>query len=339
MQVRPIHLGSLFALFVFLAAPAHAQSPSQQQTLQQYVADLQSNPGDNALRQKIIALAQSMNPPPAVPSDAYELVGRAAYAIKNASTDADFLAAADAYGKALQLAPWVADYYFNQGVAYEKAKHLDEAIAAFNWYLMAAPNAKDANEVRERIGGLKYAKEQYARDQQQQREQEERARAEQEQRAAPVKLWNELKAKYEGATYRYLYCDASSRALYACNEEEMQGSNWRPMDSANCPKLVEASFPSDETIVITSRMTCSSQGGGVLLRGTIKSGDMAEIAWVDGNGGSVWVSAKNGLDHIRFSTDWGNKYWGSIPATPGRPMDESQYNAMTRYQYYYLEKR
>jgi tetratricopeptide (TPR) repeat protein len=161
----------ILLLVLCLTVYAQAQSNTPQQTLQQYVADLQSHTNDDALRQKIIALAQTMRTPPAVPADAYELVGRAAYAIKNANTDADFVAAADAYGKALQLAPWVADYYFNQGVAYEKAKHFDEAIADFNWYLTAAPNAKDANEVRERIGGLKYAKE----------------KAEQERRAAEEK--------------------------------------------------------------------------------------------------------------------------------------------------------
>ncbi len=185
MRARTILLGLLLPpLCCAVAVPMQAQPATQQQTLQQYVAALQNSPNDTALRGKIIALAQTMNPPPAVPADVYELVGRAAYAIKNANTDADFLAAADAYGKALQLTPWVADYYFNQGVAYEKAKYFDEAIADLNWYLMAAPNAKDANEVRERIGGLKYAKEQLARQQQEaiQRQQDAQQAAEAERR-------------------------------------------------------------------------------------------------------------------------------------------------------------
>ena len=113
MQLRSVYLVPLFALFFTATICLPAQFTTPQQTLQQYVADLQSNPNDAALRGKIIALAQTMRTPPAVPADTYELVGRAAYAIKNANSDADFLAAADAYGKALQLAPWVADYYFN----------------------------------------------------------------------------------------------------------------------------------------------------------------------------------------------------------------------------------
>jgi tetratricopeptide (TPR) repeat protein len=182
--------------------PARPQAAGQQ-TFHQYVAALQNNPNDDALRQKIIALAQSMKTPPAVPADAYELVGRAAYAIKNANTDADFLAAADAYGKALQLAPWVADYYFNQGVAYEKAKHFDEAIADFNWYLTAAPNAKDANEVRERIGGLKYAKEK-AGDEQRAAAARAAYESSPEGRAEKEKKdFAELLRKIDGRTYTY----------------------------------------------------------------------------------------------------------------------------------------
>jgi len=192
---------SLVMVFALVLSPhtsARAQTP--QQTLQRFVADLQNRPSDDTLRQKIIALAQTMNPPPAVPADAYELVGRAAYAIKNANTDADFLAAADAYGKALQLAPWVADYYFNQGVAFEKAKHFDEAIADFTWYLMAAPNAKDANQVRERIGGLKYGKEKAEQDRR-------AADAEQQRQAEAAERQRQVKEDFvrslDGAKYVY----------------------------------------------------------------------------------------------------------------------------------------
>ncbi len=194
----------LFLSFIlFLSVCAQAQSSSPQQTLQQYVADLEKNPGDDALREKTIKLAQTMRPAPSVPSEVYELVGRAAYTIKNANTDADFLTAADAYSKALQLAPWVADYYFNQGVAYEKAKHFDEAIADFNWYLTAAPNAKDANEVRERIGGLKYAKEK-AEDEQRAAAAHTAYEASPEGRAEKVrKEFTELLERINGRIYTY----------------------------------------------------------------------------------------------------------------------------------------
>ena len=46
------------------------QTANAQQTFNQYVADLQSNPNDTALRGKIIALAQTMRPAPAIPEEA-----------------------------------------------------------------------------------------------------------------------------------------------------------------------------------------------------------------------------------------------------------------------------
>jgi tetratricopeptide (TPR) repeat protein len=150
------------------------------QRFQQALQEFRKNSNDDT-RKQIIKLALTLPAKPDSTEDVHEAAGRAAYAIKNASSEADFIAAAEAYGKASQLAPWVSDYYFNQGVAYEKAKRFDQAVAAFRWYLVAEPNAKDADQVRERIGGLKYAKEKAEQDrrdaaQAEQRRQEEHAR-------------------------------------------------------------------------------------------------------------------------------------------------------------------
>ena len=50
--------------------PVHAQSANPQQILTQYVSDLQKNPNDYALREKIIRHVQTMKPVPAVPEEA-----------------------------------------------------------------------------------------------------------------------------------------------------------------------------------------------------------------------------------------------------------------------------
>jgi hypothetical protein len=47
-----------------------AQSLSPREQLQQYIADLQKKPDDQALREKIIKLARGMKPAPAVPKEA-----------------------------------------------------------------------------------------------------------------------------------------------------------------------------------------------------------------------------------------------------------------------------
>lgn len=58
----------LFLVMIMPRYPAHAQTP--QDTLNQYVSSLQQNPSDNALREKIIKFAQTMNPAPAIPEEA-----------------------------------------------------------------------------------------------------------------------------------------------------------------------------------------------------------------------------------------------------------------------------
>lgn len=145
----------IFMIIYVLMSVTQAQSP--QKTLNQYISDLQTNPNDTVLREKIIKLVQTMKRAPAIPVDAEKYEGRAEFAFKNAKSDADFLDAAKEYEKALLVAPWAPAYYFNQGVAYEKAGKLKESKQSFEFYLLAVPDAKDAREVRKRIAGLEYA--------------------------------------------------------------------------------------------------------------------------------------------------------------------------------------
>jgi tetratricopeptide (TPR) repeat protein len=98
-----------------------------------------------------------MRPAPATPPEALEFEGAAEYAFKNAKSEADFVDAAQQYEKALLVAPWKAADYFNLGVAQEKARQLKPAIQSLELYLLALPNANDTEEVRKRIGGLRFA--------------------------------------------------------------------------------------------------------------------------------------------------------------------------------------
>ena len=129
------------------------------QALTHYVTALKSvsegSAKDRELREQIIRLSQKLQPPPAVPDEAYEYEGRAEAAI-NSQAYSD---AVKEYKRALLIAPWVADYYFNLGVALEGEKKPREAIHNYNLYLFAAPNAEDTRQVKKNIGRLKYAME------------------------------------------------------------------------------------------------------------------------------------------------------------------------------------
>ncbi|MGD0508320.1 MAG: hypothetical protein ABSA27_11015 [Terriglobales bacterium] len=148
---------SLVAHFAAAQDSTNAPAASTRDRLQQLTAQLQKSPDDQALREKIIALALTMNPGPATPDAATMAEGAAEYAFKNAKTNSDFSDAAKQYEKALSRASWLAADYFNCGVAHEKAGETKEAISSFDLYLMAAPNANDAQAVKKRIGGLQYA--------------------------------------------------------------------------------------------------------------------------------------------------------------------------------------
>jgi tetratricopeptide (TPR) repeat protein len=129
--------------------------------------------------------------------EAEKFEGRAEFAIKSAKTEADFLDAAKEYEKALLIAPWVPAYYFNQGIAFEKAGKLKEAKQSFETYLLAAPNAQDARDVRKRIAGLEYAIEKLAK------ESSPAAMAEKKRQEEGAFL-----KKIDGARYKYRYSDS-----------------------------------------------------------------------------------------------------------------------------------
>lgn len=181
------HCFVLFVTITITFGPStHAQlgvSPRKQ--LEQYVAQLKANPSDDALRTRIIQLSLTLDPKPADPPDLLETIGAATYAFKNAQINSGMKEAADLYAKAALEAPWRADLYYNEALALEKARLFDEAIKAYQFYLLAAPNAHDADAVRENIGALKY---QISRKLQQQAQQEAEQRAQQDRAQEEARL-------------------------------------------------------------------------------------------------------------------------------------------------------
>ncbi len=139
-------------------ASVHAQSPREQFT--QMVEQLQKTPTDNALREKIIKLAQEVKPAPTVPEEVERRMARGEAAFESAKDVSGYDNALREFQAATNAAPWYANAYFNLGVAQEKAGKAKAAIESFRFYLLAAPDGKDAAEVKKRIYKLEYAAEQ-----------------------------------------------------------------------------------------------------------------------------------------------------------------------------------
>ena len=149
-------IGKLF-IFIFtllaLAASVDAQSPREQ--LQQMVEQLQKTPNDNALRERIIKLATSIKPTPAIPEEAREPFVMGATVLKKASDPAGASKAVDLFTQALTVAPWFAEAYYNRALARETAGQFESAIDDLKLYLEFKLTDAERREAQDKIYSLK----------------------------------------------------------------------------------------------------------------------------------------------------------------------------------------
>jgi len=198
----------MLGLMVITLFSAHAQSSNPQQTLNQYVSDLQKNPNDYALREKIIRHVQTMKPKPAVPEEAKRHLARGKAALRGAKEARDFQDAAEEFKKALLYAPWLAEGYYNLGVIQDKAGHYDDAIKNLKFYLIATPKAPDAEKVKELVYEIEYRKEKAAKDKEAaSRKAAEDSRAQQE---AAARKQAEFLSRINGARYAHYFRGTST---------------------------------------------------------------------------------------------------------------------------------
>jgi len=159
-MVFGIRMLLLLALFAFtipgdgFAAPSLKKSAAAQETLDQYMEDLKKSPGDNALREKIIKLALTMKPAPEVPETAERSIARGTAFAQKATDGAGHKKAISEFKSAANAAPWVALIYYNLGVVQEKAGLYAEALQNLKLYLVAAPEAKNSRDVKNKIYAL-----------------------------------------------------------------------------------------------------------------------------------------------------------------------------------------
>jgi hypothetical protein len=150
-----------FGLMAGLMFAVQAQTPAE--TLKQCVADLQTNPNDTALREKIIKLAQTIKPAPAIPEEAREHYVMAETFVKKAQDKTGFDRAIEQYQAALLAAPWWPEAYKKLAIVQKAAARYDEAIASLNLYLLTQP--PDARNAQDEIYVLKAEKQTAADDQ------------------------------------------------------------------------------------------------------------------------------------------------------------------------------
>lgn len=149
-----------FFVVIMVSVFAQAQSANPQETLNQYISDLQKNPNDNSLREKIIKHVQTMKPQPVVPQEAKRPFMKGVTFQKEATSVSDYELAISAYKEALLLAPWWPEALYNMALAQEGAGKFDDAIQSIKLYLLTGP--KDAEQAENRMYVMEAKKEKAA---------------------------------------------------------------------------------------------------------------------------------------------------------------------------------
>lgn len=150
---------SLIIIFLLLGLATMVYAQNQQATLNQYISDLQKNPSDNNLRQKIIMHVLTMKPKPAIPEEARRYFVKAVTMQKEVKSTKGFEIAVNAFNQALLIAPWWPEAYYNLSIALASSGQYDEAIMALKLYLVTNPSAPDVRAAQDKIYTLEAKKE------------------------------------------------------------------------------------------------------------------------------------------------------------------------------------
>jgi tetratricopeptide (TPR) repeat protein len=313
----------LFMMFIW-TYPSGAQTGSQQETLKQYITDLQKNPDDFALREKIIKHVQTMKPQPTLPDEAERFLSRGKAAVKIAKEPKDYHDAAVEFEKALQAAPWLGDAYYNLGIIQEKAGDLSGAMRNLKLYLLASPGATDTKEVKDLIYELEFRQEKA--DKERREKKEASARLEQAERLLQLLsgAWNGLVC-YNN--YRNFW-DKQDESYLGCNFTEKGESKWHAIyTGGDEPFKFFFKFPGDGTVMLDSDESWGECKGKVygIVQGTSLSDIRWEVRPETGTPKQVYSEIRNDGTSLTISCD--------------RPLSSPDPNVRYNYIYYKRPKR
>ena len=163
-NLRAVICAVVFAALFLAPYPAQAQIDSPQATLNQYMSDLQKNPCDNVLREKIIKHVQTMSPTPTIPEEAKKYINRGMAAAEDAKSEKDYKDAADEFQKAVNLAPWLGAGYRGLAVTQDKAGQYSQALQNLKFFLLTNPPPSDAEAAKTLRDKIEYRQEKAAKE-------------------------------------------------------------------------------------------------------------------------------------------------------------------------------
>jgi hypothetical protein len=141
-----------------LVSPSYVAAQSRAE-LQSFVEQLQANPSDTMLRQRIIATARKLKPSPSIPEAARSSFVQGTAIEQSAKDSVGQTLAIQRFQDALKLAPWWSDAWHSLSVAQEAAGLFDAAQESLRFYILTGPNEVEVRKARDRIYALKAKKE------------------------------------------------------------------------------------------------------------------------------------------------------------------------------------
>jgi tetratricopeptide (TPR) repeat protein len=126
----------------------------------------QQSPKDETLREKVIQVSFNLPEPSPIPEAARQLFALATDQIKQANSPAALDQPIALLRKALEIAPWWSNAYYNLSRALEMRGQYDDAARQLNYYLELKPAEADASEARTHLVVLQAEKDAVAGKQQ-----------------------------------------------------------------------------------------------------------------------------------------------------------------------------
>ncbi len=277
--------GLLLRPLVGRAAAPPAPSPRVQ--LKEAIEQLQKTPEDAALREKIIQLARTVKPAPALPEEAERRMARGTAAFQGAKSVADYADAAKEYELATLSAPWAGDAYFNLGMAQDKAENYDAAVTALKLAQLASPESKD---IKARIYQVEYRREKNSPLVAAQKEKKKK---------------QELAAHLDGAQWHedeHPYRATCSDLFVEVHHGEVSyGSIIVNLNGTGCPRPAEVGMAMGHQRAALEGLDFLMTQNGLSWKGQIsEDGEKVTIIWADSSTGQTATSTYSRVKNPRW---------------------------------------
>ncbi|MFV5701738.1 tetratricopeptide repeat protein [Flavobacterium sp. XS2P12] len=314
----------LYYLTLLLLFSYNASAQSARETLNQYIAQLQKSPDDNALREKIILLAQKNKPAPAITDEAREKYVMAI----TLRDDKEYELALSNINETLLITPWWGDAYKELGLTLGLVKKYDEAILAYQLYIKTLTDDEVVSHVKDEIAIMKAKK---MKAEKEQNELNKIVRSEEEKRQvvnAKRDVITKIKNAINNRSYQQKNLGYNKNGNWSAgvNQYELFGGGTYYMFSFDFYVPIYWKF-FDNHVEMWGNF--SGKYSEQILRGESWGPKVSDMRWFQVN----TITLQNGMQVWAYF-DLQNAYlYSTLNGWTMRPVNDSEFDPKTRYNY------